>query len=279
MQICHTSLHQETMIPINKIAFIPGQLYKTNEVLVLLGDDWFSKISNTQALTIINKRLRNIADKKDALFRQRELIEQRINLKDKYDNILGVDTETFEINENYNEETEKTWRIEHRDNVKKYYQELAKNKSNKSTTHLESDPLPLILENFQDMDVAEDENISTQVNKKVRWEHDLQAKATSIDLKFTNLDVSLNQTTITTKKSILKIPSEDIGFSETDKKFTSQIVETNLKSIIQNSSPNIVKDVVEKNNFIQNYPNPVQNSPTKKPKMSLWKESRHRKPL
>ena len=35
---------------------MPGQLYHTNEVLVLLGDNWFVKQSTKQALEITERR-------------------------------------------------------------------------------------------------------------------------------------------------------------------------------------------------------------------------------
>ena len=35
---------------------MPGQLYHTNEILVLLGDNWFTKRSVKQALEIAERR-------------------------------------------------------------------------------------------------------------------------------------------------------------------------------------------------------------------------------
>ena len=35
---------------------MPGQLYHTNEILVLLGDNWFAKRSTKQAIEIAERR-------------------------------------------------------------------------------------------------------------------------------------------------------------------------------------------------------------------------------
>ena len=40
-----------------KKAFMPGQLIHTNEILVLLGDNWFAERSAKQACEIINRRI------------------------------------------------------------------------------------------------------------------------------------------------------------------------------------------------------------------------------
>lgn len=39
---------------------MPGQLYRTNEVLVLLGDNWFSERTAYQANQIVERRLKGI---------------------------------------------------------------------------------------------------------------------------------------------------------------------------------------------------------------------------
>ena len=43
-------------MPIGKHAFIPGQLYHTNEITVLLGDNWFAQVTAKQAQDIVSRR-------------------------------------------------------------------------------------------------------------------------------------------------------------------------------------------------------------------------------
>ncbi|OMJ15537.1 Unconventional prefoldin RPB5 interactor, partial [Smittium culicis] len=45
-----------SMIPLGDVAFIPGKIVHTNEILVLLGDDWFVERSAKQAKQIAKRR-------------------------------------------------------------------------------------------------------------------------------------------------------------------------------------------------------------------------------
>lgn len=49
--------HQVT-VPLGPLAFAPGRLVHTNEVLVLLGDNWFAKTSARAAAAIVDRRLK-----------------------------------------------------------------------------------------------------------------------------------------------------------------------------------------------------------------------------
>lgn len=49
----HTHAQQ---VPFGRFGFMPGQLYHTNEVLVLLGDNWFARRSAKQAIEIAERR-------------------------------------------------------------------------------------------------------------------------------------------------------------------------------------------------------------------------------
>ncbi|XP_015747151.1 PREDICTED: unconventional prefoldin RPB5 interactor-like isoform X3 [Acropora digitifera] len=46
----------EVMVPIGSVAFMPGKLVHTNEITVLLGDNWFAERSASQALKIVERR-------------------------------------------------------------------------------------------------------------------------------------------------------------------------------------------------------------------------------
>lgn len=47
---------QIDQIPVGKLAFMPGKLVHTNEILVLLGDQYFAERSVKQALGILDRR-------------------------------------------------------------------------------------------------------------------------------------------------------------------------------------------------------------------------------
>ncbi|OMJ29910.1 Unconventional prefoldin RPB5 interactor [Smittium culicis] len=52
----------DSMIPLGDVAFIPGKIVHTNEILVLLGDDWFVERSAKQAKQIAKRREDFISD-------------------------------------------------------------------------------------------------------------------------------------------------------------------------------------------------------------------------
>lgn len=45
-------------VPFGDLAFMPGQLVHTNEILVLLGDNWFVDRSASQAVEIVERRIK-----------------------------------------------------------------------------------------------------------------------------------------------------------------------------------------------------------------------------
>nr|XP_045597571.1 unconventional prefoldin RPB5 interactor-like [Procambarus clarkii] len=53
----------EVMVPFGPLAFMPGHLVHTNEILVLLGDNWFAERSAKQAAGIVRRRLKDCEEK------------------------------------------------------------------------------------------------------------------------------------------------------------------------------------------------------------------------
>ncbi|KAK9762445.1 hypothetical protein K7432_011806 [Basidiobolus ranarum] len=85
----------EVMVPFGKLAFMPGKLIHTNEVLALLGDNWFAERSCKQAVEIIGRR-------KEMVDQNLEILEERLkDLKQKFGltpDLFGTQ-ETGEVNE------------------------------------------------------------------------------------------------------------------------------------------------------------------------------------
>ena len=53
-------LEYPMMIPFSKKAFIPGKLVRTNELLVLLGENWFVECSAKYACEIVKRRIEHV---------------------------------------------------------------------------------------------------------------------------------------------------------------------------------------------------------------------------
>lgn len=52
----YTKILNSTQVPFGSVAFMPGKLVHTNEIMVLLGDNWFAERSASQALEIVARR-------------------------------------------------------------------------------------------------------------------------------------------------------------------------------------------------------------------------------
>ena len=55
-------LNYDIMVPISKKGFMPGKLIHTNEVLVLLGDNWLIERSAKHSCALIERRLVGIEE-------------------------------------------------------------------------------------------------------------------------------------------------------------------------------------------------------------------------
>lgn len=68
------------MVPIGPLAFMPGKLIHTNEILVLLGDNWFAERSAKQAVEIVNRRALFVQERLASLQKDLQNMEARVAL-------------------------------------------------------------------------------------------------------------------------------------------------------------------------------------------------------
>jgi len=73
------SLSHDIMVPIGEMGFMCGKLKHTNEILVLLGDNYFVKRSATQSLNIITRRLHYVDEKIEAEKKKLEEVKARLS--------------------------------------------------------------------------------------------------------------------------------------------------------------------------------------------------------
>ncbi|KAK3607389.1 hypothetical protein CHS0354_022551 [Potamilus streckersoni] len=110
----------DIMVPFGSLAFMPGRLVHTNEILVLLGDNWFVERSAKQAAEIAERRLKETEEQLRKLRMQRKLIEQQIEFTSEFQTIAEKTDGVMDIQEDYDSDKEKEWKAKHRENVKKY---------------------------------------------------------------------------------------------------------------------------------------------------------------
>ena len=72
-------LRYNIMVPISKVAFMPGRLVNTNEILVLLGDNWFVEKSAKQSCELIDRRLKSIETFLDELVKENKIFKEQLD--------------------------------------------------------------------------------------------------------------------------------------------------------------------------------------------------------
>lgn len=115
-------LSYDIMVPFGPLAFMPGKLVHTNEVTVLLGDNWFSKCSAKQAQKIVDHRMNYVTSEIDDLSKTMKNFEARVGLAKDLETMSATKGEYVEIREDVgNNDTTATkgkQRIAHKPNSK-----------------------------------------------------------------------------------------------------------------------------------------------------------------
>ncbi|KAJ3597075.1 hypothetical protein NHX12_003475 [Muraenolepis orangiensis] len=87
LQTLPDQLSYDVMVPFGPLAFMPGKLVHTNEVTVLLGDNWFAKCSAKQAQKIIKHRVKYVKGELDDLLKTRSNFEARVEFTEELDKL------------------------------------------------------------------------------------------------------------------------------------------------------------------------------------------------
>ena len=109
-------MEHKVMVPMTSKAFMPGTLVHTNEIMVLLGDNWFIQTSAKKAAEIAGRRIKACDDILNNLEKELDLVEGwRKQAK-----IFGKEQgECVEIQEEFDDEAEKEWKKKHAESVRK----------------------------------------------------------------------------------------------------------------------------------------------------------------
>lgn len=158
------------MVPIGKKALIRGTLQHTNEVTVSHGASYFSDVSSTQAIELLEKRMKVCDERLLAIKKEKDLftwvvIFHKISFffikiglqisrnKIKLPEDVFVSSEGREIIEEYNDQDEKVWRRKHIESVKMFKQREAEERQKRmSDVNIDK-----IFEDFELMEELADE--------------------------------------------------------------------------------------------------------------------------
>ncbi|KAM3870074.1 unconventional prefoldin RPB5 interactor 1 [Diretmus argenteus] len=92
-------LSYDIMVPFGPLAFMPGKLVHTNEVTVLLGDNWFAKCSAKQAQKIVDHRMEYVKSELDGLQKTMTNFGARVEFVKDLENISGSKGDFVDIRE------------------------------------------------------------------------------------------------------------------------------------------------------------------------------------
>ncbi|XP_063293982.1 unconventional prefoldin RPB5 interactor 1 [Pelobates fuscus] len=105
LHILPHKLSYEVMVPFGPLAFMPGKLVQTNEITVLLGDNWFAKCSAKQAGELVDHRKKHVRKALDDLQEVVKNFESRVEFTKDLQRMSDDSSEYCDIREEAREET------------------------------------------------------------------------------------------------------------------------------------------------------------------------------
>lgn len=102
----------EVMVPLagSKIAFMPGYVHHTNEVLVLIGENYFVEKSTKEASQFVERRIKFCQEKLDELKAQQRML---LSWAKATQDVKGDSEELIDITEHWTEEDLQKWQEKH----------------------------------------------------------------------------------------------------------------------------------------------------------------------
>lgn len=97
-------LSYDIMVPFGSLAFMPGKLVHTNELTVLLGDNWFAKCSAKQAETLVEHRKTHVKNKLDDLHKVMKNFQSRAGFTEDLEKMTNANGDFMDIREEVGEE-------------------------------------------------------------------------------------------------------------------------------------------------------------------------------
>ncbi|XP_055992559.1 unconventional prefoldin RPB5 interactor 1 [Sorex fumeus] len=113
-------LSYNIMVPFGPFAFMPGKLVHTNEVTVLLGDNWFAKCSAKQAVDLVEHRKEHVRKTIDDLKKVMKNFESRVEFTEDLQKMSDAAGDIVDIREEIKSDFEfkAKYRIAHKPHSK-----------------------------------------------------------------------------------------------------------------------------------------------------------------
>ncbi|XP_070509683.1 unconventional prefoldin RPB5 interactor-like protein [Chironomus tepperi] len=240
------SYKMEVMVPLGKKAFVRGTLQHTNDVLVSHSSNYFSAVSNYQANEILQRRNKICEQKLKELDAEKDLFRGKLDVS------TNDAFSEQEIIEEYNEEAEAEWRKRHRESIRKQKLEEAEERKTQADNKIND-----LLDQYELIEEMTGELESLEQNED--YDYDTLLKFISGEKKVPESkkrvahDVDLNEKKASSEIKVPEIKSEEIKLQ-------------NAAIPVEESKPEIIKDVEQQelNNNKENQS--IENSESKKKK-------------
>ncbi|KAF4793549.1 Unconventional prefoldin RPB5 interactor [Turdus rufiventris] len=108
LQTLPDKLSYDIMVPLGPLAFMPGKLVHTNEITVLLGDNWFSKCSAKQAIELVEHRKKHVRKALDDLEKVMKNFESRAEFTEDLQKMSDAAGEYVDIREEVDDDSIET---------------------------------------------------------------------------------------------------------------------------------------------------------------------------
>lgn len=95
---------RDVMVPFGICAFMPGKIIHTNEISVLLGDNWFVERSSLQSSEIASRRLKYCNDMLEKFEDEKKLYQSKLDVLNEFGNESDIE-EQVEIREPISDES------------------------------------------------------------------------------------------------------------------------------------------------------------------------------
>ena len=188
----------KVMVPMTSKAFMPGSLVHTNEILVLLGDNWFVETSANNAAAIARRRVKACGDILDNLQKEFERVE---GWRKQAGDLLKEKDDYIDIIEDFDPEAEMEWRERNKENKKRERKAAEENKSDEDLLRrLEELEIEEALE--EQLDDGEDDEDADIDGSEDEYESEITSDESDVTeedededgLSVTNLDINNTKT-------------------------------------------------------------------------------------
>ncbi|GFR28354.1 unconventional prefoldin RPB5 interactor [Trichonephila clavata] len=150
LQTLPDAVSYDITVPFGSNAFTMGKMVHTNEVMVLLGDNWFAEVSAKQAAAIAERRIKHCMKMLEDFEKEKVQYHNWMNYIDEVSANEGL----IEIVEKYDDDQEQKWREQHCKNMKAYRQQLARERKNSGESTSDDD----YLSRLENLELTEEES-------------------------------------------------------------------------------------------------------------------------